>query len=117
MEGTQLALPLGLPPVPRLRKLGRWQRLIADYATSGVTVGDHVMAALRPRLEKSGLTTSAQLARLPTGSAVTVAGLVIVSSAVREARTALASCGIGEIAEQLDQVLESVVPTPELVGA
>ena len=37
-EGTQLALALELPPAPRLRPLGRWQRLIADYATSGVTV-------------------------------------------------------------------------------
>jgi error-prone DNA polymerase len=35
------------------------------------------MAALRPRLQKSGLSTSAQLVRLPTGCAVTVAGLVI----------------------------------------
>jgi error-prone DNA polymerase len=76
-DDTQLALPLEPAAAPRLRPLTRWQRLIADYATSGVTVGDHVMAALRPRLRKSGLSTSAQLARLPTGSAVTVAGLVI----------------------------------------
>ncbi len=76
-EGTQLALPLGLPDAPRLRPLSRWHRLIADYATAGVTVGDHVMAALRPRLTAHMLATSAQLARLPQGSAVTVAGLVI----------------------------------------
>jgi error-prone DNA polymerase len=74
---TQLALPLEPASAPRLRPLGRWQRLIADYATSGVTVGDHVMAALRPRLRTSPLTTSVQLARLPTGRAVTVAGLVV----------------------------------------
>jgi error-prone DNA polymerase len=74
---TQLALPLELADAPRLRPLSRWQRLIADYATSGVTVGDHVMAALRPRLRTRELTTSAQLARLSSGSAVTVAGLVI----------------------------------------
>ena len=74
---TQLALPLELADAPRLRPLSRWQRLIADYATSGVTVGDHVMAALRPRLRTRELTTSAQLARLPSGRSVTVAGLVI----------------------------------------
>jgi len=74
---TQLALPLEQAEAPRLRPLSRWQRLIADYATSGVTVGDHVMAALRPRLKARELTTSAQLARLPSGRAVTVAGLVI----------------------------------------
>jgi error-prone DNA polymerase len=76
-EGTQLALPLELPEAPRLRPLSRWQRLIADYATAGVTVGDHVMAALRPRLTAHLLATSPQLARLPQGSAVSVAGLVI----------------------------------------
>jgi error-prone DNA polymerase len=76
-EGTQLALPLELPAAPRLRSLGRWQRLIADYATSGVTVGDHAMAILRERLDVPMLVTSAQLARLPSGGAVAMAGLVI----------------------------------------
>ncbi len=100
-EGTQLALPLQLPAAPRLRPLGRWQRVIADYATSGVTVGDHVMAVLRKRLalpdrgsagaslpSPSGasgpspsapvtLATSAQLEHLPQGCPVAVAGLVI----------------------------------------
>jgi error-prone DNA polymerase len=74
---TQLALPLELPEAPRLRALSRWQRLLADYATSGVTVGDHVLGALRPRLTAPMLTTSAQLERMPHGCAVTVAGLVI----------------------------------------
>ena len=74
---TQLALPLELPAAPRLRPLSRWQRLLADYAATGVTVGDHVMAALRPRLTARMLATSAQLARLPQGCAVAVAGLVI----------------------------------------
>jgi error-prone DNA polymerase len=82
-DDTQLALPLELPQAPRLRKLGRWQRLIADYATSGVTIGDHAMAVLRERLTApSGadpvvLATSAQLTRLPSGSSVAMAGLVI----------------------------------------
>jgi error-prone DNA polymerase len=74
---AQLALPLELPAVPVLRKLGRWQRLIADYSTSGVTIGDHAMAILRERLLVPKLATSAQLARLPSGCEVAVAGLVI----------------------------------------
>jgi len=81
---TQLALPLELPPAPDLRRLGRWQRLLADYATSGVTVGQHALAILRGRLTACAprwgtpmLATSAQLARLPNGSQVAVAGLVI----------------------------------------
>jgi error-prone DNA polymerase len=76
-EGTQLALPLGLPAPPRLRPLGRWQRLIADYSTSGVTVGEHALAILRERLTVPMLATSAQLPRLPSGCQVAVAGLVI----------------------------------------
>jgi error-prone DNA polymerase len=76
-EGTQLALPLELPAAPRLRPLGRWQRLIADYSTSGVTVGEHAIAILRERLTVSMLATSAQLPRLPSGCQVAVAGLVI----------------------------------------
>jgi error-prone DNA polymerase len=75
-EGTQLALPLDLGQTPSLRRLGRWQRLIADYSTSGVTMGEHAIAILRERLSVPGLATSAQLARMPVGE-VAVAGLVI----------------------------------------
>ncbi len=74
---SQLALPLELPAAPPLRKLGRWQRLIADYSTSGVTVGDHAMAVLRERLTAHRLATSAQLTRLPSGCEIALAGLVI----------------------------------------
>ncbi|MCW3017812.1 MAG: dnaE, partial [Solirubrobacterales bacterium] len=76
-ESTQLALPLELPEPPRLRSLGRWQRLIADYSTSGVTIGEHALAILRGRLTVPLLATSAQLPRLPSGCQVAVAGLVI----------------------------------------
>jgi len=76
-HSTQLALPVELPAAPGLRPLGRWQRLIADYSTSGVTIGDHALAILRRRLTVPKLVTSAQLARLPAGGEVAVAGLVI----------------------------------------
>jgi error-prone DNA polymerase len=87
-ESTQLALPVELPAAPSLRPLGRWQRLIADYSTSGVTIGEHALAILRGRLtvptdrrsasaDPVVLATSAQLPRLPTGCQVAVAGLVI----------------------------------------
>ncbi len=81
--GLQMGLPIELPETPILRPLDRWQRLLADYATSGVTAHDHAMAILRPRLSVPGgagspmLATSAQLARMPDGCSVTVAGLVI----------------------------------------
>jgi error-prone DNA polymerase len=76
-EGVQLALPIELPQTPRLRPLDRWQRLLADYATSEVSVNDHTMAILRPRLQAQMLATSAQLPRLPHGCSVNVAGMVI----------------------------------------
>jgi error-prone DNA polymerase len=76
-EGTQLPLPLELSGAPALRPLSRWQGVIADYETSGVRVGEHALAVLRKRLTAPKLITSAQLARLPSGCAVTVAGLVI----------------------------------------
>jgi error-prone DNA polymerase len=73
--GTQLALALDPGPLPALRELGRWEALLANYATSGVTVDDHALAILRPRLE--GIATSADLARLRHGTSVSVAGLVV----------------------------------------
>jgi error-prone DNA polymerase len=82
-DAVQLALPIQLPRAPKLRPLDRWQQVLADYATSGVTVNDHVMAVLRPRLSiPSGadpvvLATSAQLSRLPHGYSVAVAGMTI----------------------------------------
>jgi error-prone DNA polymerase len=76
-EGVQLALPVALPETPSLRPLDRWGRLLADYASSGVTAHDHAMAALRERLRVPMLSTSAQLERMPHGCSVAVAGLVI----------------------------------------
>ena len=74
--GTQLALALDVPaPRPPLPELDRWQQLLADYATSGLTLDDHALAILRPRLP--GVATSVQLAGLPNGAPVTVAGLVV----------------------------------------
>ncbi|HEY5197565.1 MAG TPA: DNA polymerase III subunit alpha [Solirubrobacteraceae bacterium] len=73
--GVQLALGLETGDVPALRELGRWEVLLADYATTGVSVGDHAMAILRPHL--AGVTTSLELSELPHGSSVTVAGIVV----------------------------------------
>jgi error-prone DNA polymerase len=73
--GTQLALALDTGAVPKLRELGRWETLLADYATSGVTLNDHALAILRPRL--NGVATSLELSALRHGTQVTVAGLVV----------------------------------------
>ena len=73
--GTQLALALDAGAPPALRELGRWEKLLADYATQAVTLSDHALAILRPRLGAAA--TSVELERLPHGTAVAVAGLVV----------------------------------------
>jgi error-prone DNA polymerase len=73
--GTQLALALDLSGAPALAELGRWERLLANYATSGMTLDDHALAILRPRLD--GVATSAELGRRRHGAAVSVAGIVV----------------------------------------
>ncbi|HXR13959.1 MAG TPA: DNA polymerase III subunit alpha [Solirubrobacteraceae bacterium] len=73
--GTQLALALDSGAPPALRELGRWEKLLADYATQTVTLGDHALAILRPRL--AGATTSVELEHLRHGAPVVVAGLVV----------------------------------------
>ncbi|HEX4110871.1 MAG TPA: DNA polymerase III subunit alpha, partial [Solirubrobacteraceae bacterium] len=74
--GTQLSLPLELPAAPGLRPLDRWQELVAEYATTGVTLSGHVLSVLRPRLPREAV-TSAELAGLPHGTTVAIAGLVV----------------------------------------
>ena len=59
------AAPGAAGAAARCAALGRWQRLIADYSTSGVTIGEHALAILRARLTVPMLATSAQLPRLP----------------------------------------------------
>ncbi len=50
--------------------------MLADYATTGLTVYDHPMALLRARLP-AGAATSVDLGRLPHGSRVSIGGLVV----------------------------------------
>ncbi|HEV3002623.1 MAG TPA: DNA polymerase III subunit alpha [Solirubrobacteraceae bacterium] len=75
--GVQLSLPLGLPLPPRLRALGAWEEMLADYGTTGVSARVHPLALLRPRLAARGAVTSAELNRLPHDSRVRIGGLVV----------------------------------------
>lgn len=54
------------------------EETLADYASSGLTVGPHLMAHLRRRLEARGIVSAAQLADLPNGAWTRCAGVVIV---------------------------------------
>jgi error-prone DNA polymerase len=73
----QLPLPIELPDAPELAPLGAWSAMVADYATTGLTVHDHPVSLLRDRLAGRGAVTSADLERLPHEASVRIGGLVV----------------------------------------
>jgi error-prone DNA polymerase len=75
-EGTQLALPLDPHEGPDLRALSAWERMLADYGSTGVTLREHPLELMRPSLP-GDLSTSTDLETHPNGRRVRVAGLVI----------------------------------------
>jgi error-prone DNA polymerase len=74
--GTQLALPLDLPAPPGLRVLSKWESMLADYSSTGLTTRSHPMALLRERMP-AGAVTSWELEALPHASRVRIGGLVV----------------------------------------
>jgi error-prone DNA polymerase len=73
---TQLGLPIEPPEPPELEPLGDWGKLIADYRSTGLTLGRHPLAMLRPGLD-SRLVRSSDLGRTRDGAVVEVAGMVV----------------------------------------
>jgi error-prone DNA polymerase len=75
-EGTQLALPLDVPAAPKLRELEPWESMIADYATTGLTLGRHPMALLRGELA-AGVVSCRDLETMRHEERVKIGGLVV----------------------------------------
>ena len=75
-DGTQLALPLDLPGAPALDPLAAWDAMVADYATTGLTLGAHPVALLRPELP-AGAVSTRDLEVLRHDTPVTLGGLVV----------------------------------------
>ena len=75
-EGTQLALPLDLPGAPALDPLAAWDSMVADYATTGLTLGPHPVALLRPDMP-AGAVSTRDLESLAHEKPVTIGGLVV----------------------------------------
>jgi error-prone DNA polymerase len=73
--GTQLALPVDVL-APELDELTPWERLLADYGSTNVTLRDHPIGLMRPDLAEDVL-SSEQLARARDGERVRVAGMVV----------------------------------------
>jgi error-prone DNA polymerase len=76
-RGTQLSLGLELPKAPDLPALDDWAAMIADYATTGVTIDRHPLRLVRAGLKARGIVSSADLDGLPHDAHVRVAGLVV----------------------------------------
>jgi error-prone DNA polymerase len=75
-DAVQLALPLEAPTSPPLREQTPWERLVADYASTGMTLGAHPMSLMRDEID-DGITSSDELERIADGAPVEVAGLVV----------------------------------------
>jgi error-prone DNA polymerase len=76
-DERQLALPLGpTAPVPDLPEHTPWERMLADYRHTGMSVGLHPLELLRPHLP-DGVLSSRELREWRHGSQVAVAGMAI----------------------------------------
>ena len=78
-NGEAKQLPLTLDPTaetPALRDLTRWERMLADYRHTGLSVGTHPLALLRAHLPV-GTLSSADLLGHPHGRQVSVAGMTV----------------------------------------
>ena len=78
-NGEAKQLPLTLDPTaetPVLRDLTRWERMLADYRHTGLSVGTHPLALLRAHLP-AGTLSSADLLEHPHGRQVSVAGMTV----------------------------------------
>jgi error-prone DNA polymerase len=77
--GEEKQLALALDPTagtPDLPDLTLWERMLADYRQTGLSVGVHPLELLRPYLPP-GTLTSSELLVAPHGSDVAYAGLAI----------------------------------------
>ncbi len=77
--GEAKQLPLSLEPTtetPQLRDLTRWERMLADYRHTGMSVGTHPLALLRPHLP-AGTLSSMELHEKRHGLRVAIAGMTV----------------------------------------
>ena len=76
-EEKQLALPLE-PTVatPNLPEPTVWERMLADYKTTSLSIGVHPLELLRPHLPE-GTLSSVDLQNRPNGEHVAIAGMVV----------------------------------------
>ena len=72
----QLVLPIGpTAETPELPAQTDWERMLADYRHTSVSVGVHPLELLRPHLD--GVVSSAELRDVPHGAQIAVAGMAV----------------------------------------
>jgi error-prone DNA polymerase len=103
---AQLSLPLSLPAAPGLRPLDTWERIVADYSSTGVTLGEHPIEALRAELPDH-YARSDDLRRLPDRSEVEIAGMVVARQ-----RPATANGVVFMLLEDEAGAVNVIVPPP-----
>ena len=82
VAGSEQPLPLfretrRFEAVPLLPKPSEGQDIVADYRSTGLTLGRHPMQLLRRHLDRYRYVRAAELPGLPSGQRLNVAGLVI----------------------------------------
>jgi len=76
-EAKQLALPLDpTAETPTLPEQTQWERMLADYRTTNLSVGPHPLGLLRPLLPGEVIST-AELEERNHGDRVSIAGLAV----------------------------------------
>src|SRR5690606_35048107 len=61
-----------------LPEMSEWERTLADYAATGLTVGPHLMGRLREGLDARGIVPARAVPSCRNGSRIRIAGQVIV---------------------------------------
>jgi error-prone DNA polymerase len=70
--------PLLPEPAPDLPPESSGQAVVLDYTATGLTLGDHPLAQLRPQLQALGCRDTREIADLPPGKRIKLAGLVLM---------------------------------------
>ncbi len=87
VAGTERSLPLAPRSTrtaddeegrPLLTTPTDWQTVVADYSSTGLTLGAHPLQLLRDRLERARFVRSVDLQKIEHGSIVRVAGVVLM---------------------------------------
>ncbi len=106
-EARQLTLPLGpTTEIPELPEQTPWERMLADYGKTSLSVGVHPLELLRPHLPE-GTLSSLELAEARSDSEVAVAGM-----AVARQRPATANGVVFMLLEDEHAQMNLIIPPP-----